>query len=478
MKLTELPEARGTWKFFDLICSTPHPSAGERKLAALLAEKAREAGLTVRTDSFGNLRIDRAPAPGFEDRPGIMLQAHLDMVPQKRKGSSFDFAKDPLPVRVEGEKVHCGGETTLGADDGIGAALAMDMLTDPEVTCGPLAGLFTLEEEIGLNGARALSPAFLEGKFLINLDSGCDSCFYAGCAGGVEDYGYFTPSYRNVPEGNAFRIALRGLLGGHSGAEIHRKRGNAHKFLAAFLKNLGEAVSVSSIQGGSVVNAISRESEAVVVTKMPAAELRAGAEKFAATLAGTFDAPENFGFDVTPCPAPEKVWDSGFQASFLDMLNALPDGVLEFAKELDSVRTSCNLGIIRNDSDGRIVVGLHPRSFVDAEWQELSSRICGIFRKFGGMPEEQGPYAGWKFDPDSKLLAAARETFRELTGKTLPVRAIHAGLETGLFAPMAPELEMISFAPASWNEHTTEEYLEIGSVTVVSRWLRRLVTRL
>ena len=213
MKLSELPEARGTWKFFDLICSTPHPSGGERKLAALLAGRAREAGLTVRTDSFGNLRIDRAPAPGFEARPGIVLQAHLDMVPQKRKGSSFDFAKDPLPVRVEGEKVHCGGETTLGADDGIGAALAMDMLTDPGVKCGPLAGLFTLEEEIGLNGARALDPAFLEGKFLLNLDSGCDSCFYAGCAGGVEDYGYFTPSYRNAPEGNAFRIALRGRWG-------------------------------------------------------------------------------------------------------------------------------------------------------------------------------------------------------------------------------------------------------------------------
>ena len=163
MKLTELPEARGTWQFFDLICATPHPSGGERKLAGLLAEKAREAGLRVRADSFGNLRIDRAPAPGCGDRPGIILQAHLDMVPQKRGGSSFDFAKDPLPVRIEGNKIHCGGETTLGADDGIGAALAMDMLTDPEVKCGPLVGLFTLEEEIGLNGARALSPAFLEG---------------------------------------------------------------------------------------------------------------------------------------------------------------------------------------------------------------------------------------------------------------------------------------------------------------------------
>ena len=227
-----------------------------------------------------------------------------------------------------------------------------------------------------------------------------------------------------------------------------------------------------------MVNAISRESEAAVVSPLSAAELRAKAEKFAATLAGTFDAPAGFGFDVTPCPAPEKVWDDTFQTAFLDMLNALPDGVLEFAKELDSVRTSCNLGIIRNDPDGKIVVGLHPRSFDDAEWRKLSSDVCEIFRKSGGTAEEQGPYAGWKFDPDSKLLAAARETFRELTGKTLPVRAIHAGLETGLFAPMAPELEMISFAPASWNEHTTEEYLEIGSVTVVSRWLRRLVTSL
>ena len=478
MKLTDLPEARGVWRYFDLICATPHPSSHEKQLAALLADRAREAGLAVRSDDFGNLRIDRAPSPGFEGKPRLLLQAHLDMVPQKRQGSSFDFTRDPLPVRVEGNLIHCGGETTLGADDGIGVALAMDLLTDPQVECGPLAGIFTLAEENGLNGARALDPAFLEGDYLINLDSACDSCFYVGCAGGVETFGLFTPQYRNAPAGNAFKITVEGLLGGHSGSEIHNRRGNAHRFLCAFLKSLGSDAAVASLEGGSVPNAISRESEACFVSPRSEADLRDAAKRFASRLAETFDAPEDFGFRILPCPAPEKVWNEKFQSDFLTMIGKLPDGVLDFAEELDSVRTSCNLGFIKSEPDGRLRVALHPRSFDDDAWEKLSKDICVLVRQFGGTPEEKCPYAGWKFKPESKLLAVAREAYRDLTGKLLPPRAIHAGLEPGLFAAMAPALEMIAFAPMSYNEHTVEEYLEVDSTVTVARWLRKMARAL
>ena len=223
-------EPAGVWRLFDLICSTPHPSRYEELLAAKLTEEAEKGGLTVSRDDFGNMRIEREASSGMEEKPAFLLQAHLDMVPQKAPGFAFDFKKDPLPVVVEGNRVHCQNKTTLGADDGIGVALALDLLLDKEFKSGPLAAVFTREEEVGLNGARALAPEFLKGDYLINLDSSEDF-ICAGCAGGVETYGTFVPQYENAPSGNAFILTVEGLTGGHSGEEIHKKRGNAPLFL-------------------------------------------------------------------------------------------------------------------------------------------------------------------------------------------------------------------------------------------------------
>ena len=475
--LNDLAQAKGgVWRYFSLICSTPHPSGHEEKLAALLKEEAEKSNLTVRQDSFGNLRIDRKAAPGFEDAPCIIFQAHLDMVPQKAPGSNFDFLKDPLNVVISGNRLHCNGETTLGADDGSGVALAMDIITDKNLVCGPLAAVFTLEEEIGLNGARALDREFLKGKYLLNLDSGCDSCFYAGCAGGEEDYGYFTPEY-TLPAacGTAVKIEVAGLEGGHSGADIHLKRGNAHKFMAALLAELGEKVAVSSMAGGSVVNAISRESEALCVITENIAEIQKFADAFAEKLKSTFNATSAFGFKVTPCAMPPKVWSREFQNSFLGMLNALPDGVFEFSEELDCVCTSCNVGVICTTADGKIKVGCHPRAFDDTKWQKTGKNNKALFEKFGGTFEAKTPYPGWKFNAQSKLLEAGGKACETVYGNRLPVRAIHAGLEAGIFTASAPELEMLAFSPTDHHCHTTEEALEIDSTEKVARWLREVV---
>ena len=475
--LNDLAQAKGgVWRYFALICSTPHPSGHEEKLAALLKAEAEKSGLSVKQDSFGNLRIDRKAAPGYENAPCIILQAHLDMVPQKAAGSNFDFLKDALKVVVSGNKLHCSGETTLGADDGSGVALAMDMLTDTSFECGPLAAVFTREEEIGLNGARALAGEFLEGTYLLNLDSGCDSCFYAGCAGGEEEYGYFTPEFTEVPaRAAAVKIEVAGLAGGHSGADIHLQRGNAHKFMAALLTELNSKVAVASISGGSVVNAISRESTAICVSETDIAELQKCADAFAQKLKTTFDASAEFGFKLTLCPMPAEVWTKDFQSTFLEMLNRLPDGVFEFSEELDCVCTSCNLGLIGTTDDGRIKVGCHPRAFDDAKWQENGENNKKLFEKFGGTFEAKAPYPGWKFKADSKLLEAGQKACEAVYGKRIPVRAIHAGLESGIFTASAPDLEMIAFSPADHHCHTTEEYLEIDSTENVAQWLREVV---
>ena len=471
-------ERQGVWYYFDLVCATPHPSGQEELLAEKLTNEALKHGLQVRKDAFGNLRIDRKAAPGFEKAPCIIFQAHFDMVPQKAPGSNFDFSKDPLKVCVTGDKVHCNGETTLGADDGIGVALAMDLLTDANLTCGPIAGLFTREEEIGLNGARELSPEFLEGDYLLNLDSGCDDCFYAGCAGGVENFGFFTPDNRPAPAGTPVKIEILGLEGGHSGADIHLNRGNAHKILADFLKELGPAAAVSSIRGGSVVNAISRESEAQAVLTVSLAEAQKAAGAFQQKAAQTFNAPENFSIAISPAAPLQQVWSEKFQQDLLTMLTTLPDGVFEYSQELDSVCNSCNLGVIVPLADGRIKVGCHPRSFDDAQWQKTSDFNKEHFQKFGGTFEARGPYPGWKFKADSRLLEAGEKACEKIYGKPLPVRTIHAGLEPGLFTALAPKLEMLSFAPAAPNCHTTEEYLQIESTEKVVLWLREIIKQL
>ncbi|MBR2372694.1 MAG: beta-Ala-His dipeptidase [Lentisphaeria bacterium] len=470
--------SKGVWYYFSLICATPHPSGKEQYLAQLLAAEARSRDLQVRFDHFGNMRIERKAAPGMENRPTVIFQAHLDMVPQKAAGFEFDFSKDPLPVRVQNNRIDCAGKTTLGADDGIGVALAMDILSDQELQCGPLAAVFTLQEEIGLNGARVLAPEFLQGDYLINLDSGDDKCFYAGCAGGVEIFGFFTPEYTKTPEGFPLKISVRGLKGGHSGVEIHQKRGNAHKFLAAFLSESPEILAAASFEGGSAVNAISKESESVVISAVSPEELKRTADVFASELAKNFNAPENFGFDIIACPAPEKVWSEDFRKRFLNAVTALPDGVLEYSSEIDCVCTSCNLGVVTMKSDGRIKLGIHPRAFDDKDWQQVSAAVGNMLRQLGAVVEEHSPYPGWKFKSDSRLLKEAGKVYEKVYGSKPDIKAVHAGLEPGLFTTMAPELEMISFAPECGNEHTTEEFLLIDSTEKVAFWLRELVKSL
>ncbi|WP_294507959.1 beta-Ala-His dipeptidase [uncultured Victivallis sp.] len=475
----ELPEPAPLWRIFENICSIPHPSGHEKALAEALSMFARERGLAVRSDSCGNLRIDRPASPGFEERPTVILQAHLDMVPQAGRGSSFDFTRDPIPTVIEDGWMRSAAGTTLGADDGIGVAAALALLTDGGFRSGPLAAVFTLSEEVGLNGAVALDPAFLKGDYLLNLDSEDEGELFIGCAGGARLEADFAIETRDVPAGVAGALLeVKGLAGGHSGCNIADRRGNAVRFLGLALKAAGEAVRVSSMHGGSLDNAIPREAEAVVVLKPEEFEpVRARLAALVERLQKENVLPEAFAIELAEAPLPETVWTDAFQSRIVRALADCPDGVLEMDARFGIPRTSTNLAAVL-ERDGMIVQRTSQRSLIDAERRTASERVADHFRRLGATVRVDSEYPGWTPAPESKLLKTASALYRELFGVEAKVKVIPAGLECGIFAGKRPGLDMISFGPTVVDPHSPAERVGLESVERFYSFLGALVSAL
>lgn len=466
------------WEFFEMICSIPHPSGHEAALAEALAAAARERGLAVRRDAAGNLRIDRAAAPGFESAPVVLLQAHLDMVPQTAPGVKFDFLTDPIPPEIRGEWVVSGAGTTLGSDNGIGVAAAVALLFDPAWRGGALAGVFTVSEEVGLNGALALSPEMLEGTYLLNLDSEEEGELYLGCAGGARLTLTFDVAFQPVSAGmTGVRCTVGGMAGGHSGCNIADRRGNAIRLLARLLERSPELL-VASFDGGTCDNAIPRE--AAVCGALPAdgvEPFRTRAEAFAREAAGEFDAPPEFRIEVEAAPLPERVWREAFRDRVLGALTGCPDGPTAFDSALGVVRTSSNLASVRSEGE-RLIVATSQRSQIDAERAALTEAIAQRFRAAGGAAAVSHAYPGWEPRLDSRLFSTAASLYRELFGKRPEPKVIHAGLECGILSGINPKLEILSFGPTLENPHSPGERLDIASVGRFWRFLRELISRL
>lgn len=466
------------WEIFEMICSIPHPSGHEAALAEALAAAARERGLAVRRDAAGNLRIDRAAAPGFESAPVVLLQAHLDMVPQTAPGVTFDFLTDPIPPEIRGEWVVSGAGTTLGSDNGIGVAAAVALLFDPAWRGGALAGVFTVSEEVGLNGALALSPEMLEGTYLLNLDSEEEGELYLGCAGGARLTLTFDASFRPVPAGmTGVRCTVGGMAGGHSGCNIADRRGNAIRLLARLLERSPELL-IASFDGGTCDNAIPRE--AAVCGALPADgvdRFRARAEAFAREAAGEFDAPPEFRIVVESAPLPERVWREEFRARVLGALTGCSDGVVAYDSALGVVRTSSNLASVRSEGE-RLVVATSQRSLIDAERAALTDAIADRFRAAGAAAAVSHAYPGWEPRQESRLFSTAASLYRELFGKRPEPKVIHAGLECGILSGINPKLEILSFGPTLENPHSPGERLDIASVGRFWKFLRELILRL
>lgn len=467
---------RLVWEIFDLVCSIPHPSGHEKALAEALKNFASQHGLSWRQDAAGNLRIDRPAAPGFEERPGIIFQAHLDMVPEA-EDPDFDFTVTPVSPYIDGDAVRARG-TTLGGDDASGIALAMALLTEPELKCGPLGALFTVGEEVGLLGAAALAPEMLKGKYLINLDCGPVGDATIGCAGGARQEFLFPVEAQPVSGGCPLKITLSKLAGGHSGECIDGNRGNAVKSLAAFLLEHPE-LQLSSINGGNADNAIPCECSAVVVSadatcveqlKRSAAifELLLRRELARNEISLTVEAGE---------PMPETVFTALFRDRVLQALSFAPNGVFENDDELKIVKTSSNLAAVCT-GNATLLVRSSQRSLDDRCRENASAMLAEHFSSFGAAAKVSNPYPGWTPRPDCDLVKCCAGVWKQLSGTELVLRAIHAGLECGLIGEKNPELELISLGPGAPGCHTVREYVSIAAMETMYRFLKDLSVEL
>lgn len=457
------------WKYFEEICRIPHPSKKEEKIAAFLMDFAKERGLEAKQDKAGNVLIKKPAVKGYENRKTVVLQSHMDMVAEKNKEKVFDFDKDPIQPVVDGEWVRADG-TTLGADDGIGVAAALALLDDKTVEHGPMECLFTVDEETGLTGAFALEEGFMSGDILINLDSEDEGEIFIGCAGGGDTKALFSYKEEAVPENSeAFAIAVTGLTGGHSGDEIHKGRGNSNKILNRFLFEATEKFDarLAHIEGGDKHNAIPREAAAVIVVAKDKTEaLKKAFEKMRAEIKNEIAIQEpKFEAVLEKTATPEKVIDKKTQINLIRALYACPHGVIAMSEKLPGlVETSTNLASVKMLPEQKIVVGTSQRSSVESAKHDVMNMVENVFELAGAKVSHSDGYPGWDPNPNSEILKIAVAEYQKLFHKEPIVRAIHAGLECGLFLEKYPNMDMISIGPTLRLVHTPEEKIEIATV--------------
>lgn len=456
------------WQYFYQLTQIPRPSHHEEQVSAFLADFGRRLGLETIVDEAGNVLIRKPASPGLADRPGVILQAHMDMVPVKASGSDHDFERDPIAAFVDDGWVRA-DRTTLGADDGIGVALIMALLEDETSVHGPLEALFTVNEEDGFGGVNALQPGVLQGSSLINVDSEEEGVFTIGSAGGVnvdataEYHEEVTPAAMT-----GIRLAVTGLQGGHSGVDINRGRGNAIKLLARLLWDAQEALAmrVASITGGQRYNAIPQE--AVAIVAVPAGEataLTAFVEAFAATVREELLAAEpELAVTVTPVDLPGMVMSLDAQRRIVGALYGSPNGVMRMSDAVPGlVETSTNLGTVAAEG-GLLAAGFLVRSAVDSARDDVAQMIGSVWALAGVETTTHDAYSGWKPDPDSPLLGLLQMVYQDLYGRESEIMAVHAGLETSVIGATYPALDMISIGPTIQNVHSPREQLEVASV--------------
>ncbi|EPR5026597.1 aminoacyl-histidine dipeptidase [Vibrio fluvialis] len=456
------------WQFFDKICSIPHPSKHEEALAQYIIGWAKEQGLDVRRDPTGNVFIKKPATPGMEHKKAVVLQAHIDMVPQKNEDTDHDFAKDPIQPYIDGEWVTAKG-TTLGADNGIGMATCLAVLASTEIKHGPLEVLLTIDEEAGMTGAFGLEAGWLEGEILLNTDSEQEGEVYMGCAGGVDGALTFDIQREALPAGYVTRqLTLKGLKGGHSGCDIHTGRGNANKLIARFLAGHAQELDLRLIEfrGGSLRNAIPRE--AFVTVAIPADNQTKLDELFTTytellkaelgrveTNLVTFNEAKEAALGVFALADQQRV---------IAALNACPNGVIRMSDDIEGVvETSLNVGVITTDEQ-QIKVLCLIRSLIDSGRSQVESMLTSVAELAGADIVFSGTYPGWKPDADSEIMHIFRDMYEGIYGHKPNIMVIHAGLECGLFKKPYPEMDMVSFGPTIKFPHSPDEKVKIDTV--------------
>jgi dipeptidase D len=474
-KLTDLAPG-ALWGYFEEICRVPRPSGREEKIMAFLVDFARRRGLEYRADAAGNVVIRKPATKGREGAPAVVLQAHADMVCEQDGTGAHDFDRDPIMPVIDGEWVKAAGGTTLGADDGIGMAACMLALTDKSLRHGPLECLFTVDEERGMTGAFGLQEDFVQGRMLLNLDSEDEGEVFIGCAGGIDTTARLQGKSAPVSPGFlAARVEVSGLLGGHSGDDINKGRGNAIKILNRFLWMLNEAegVRVARLEGGDKRNAIPREARAVFVYDERWKERVASTfNVYAATTRENLLAEPGIRLMLDTVETPARALDEASTTTLLRLLHGCPHGVFAMSLRVPGlVETSANLASVRFE-DEEIVVATSQRSDVESEKMNVAGAVSSVFRLAGARVEQSDGYPGWAPNPGSALLQVVARSHERLFGKPPVVRSIHAGLECGLFLEKFPGMDMISFGPTLRDAHSPRERVHAPSV---ERWWRHLV---
>lgn len=459
---------RRVWEKFYEITRVPRPSHHEDAIREYLLAEAHTHGIEAEADAAGNVIMRKAATPGMESRKGIVLQAHMDMVPQKNGDKAFDFVRDPIEAYVDGEWVKADG-TTLGADNGMGMAAILAVLESDDIEHGPIEALITATEETGMVGANGLKGGMLRGDILVNLDSETEGELYVGCAGGLDASMTFSYEEESVPASStAFLVEVKGLKGGHSGIEIVLERGNANLVLFRLLKMAEKAfgLRLSSVDGGGLRNAIPREARAVVT--VPAAEtgaFREAVRDFERTVREELRGVDE-GVSVTAeeTALPASLIDTDTQRRLIRAVHGCPNGVVRMSPSMKGlVQTSTNLARVVS-SGGRITVQCLLRSSVGSEKRDLGERIASVFELAGAEVVLSGAYDGWNPDMDSPILAAMVASYERLFGRRPAVTAIHAGLECGIIRTNYPHLDMISFGPTICYPHSPDEKVSIPSV--------------
>jgi len=456
-------EPKALWNNFANLNAIPRPSKKEEKVRQLMVDFGENLNLETIVDPVGNVIIKKPASAGMENRKTIVMQSHLDMVCQKNSDTDFDFDSQGIKMFVDGDWVKAKG-TTLGADNGIGVASIMSVLESTDIIHPAIEALFTIDEETGMTGAIGLQAGYLEGKILLNLDTEDDDEIGVGCAGGIDITAFKTCDLIEAPgNAKAFRITVTGLRGGHSGMDIHRGFANANKMMNRILFALSDTVSISEIDGGSLRNAIPRESNVLLVCADEKG-FKAQFSQISSEIRREYRSIENnFEILVEPADAPRTILSKADQDVLVKTIYAIHNGVFRMSPDIaDLVETSNNLARIVL-KEGDIKISCLTRSSVESGKMDLAYHIKSELELGGFKVELSGSYPGWEPNPDSAILKVLEGIYENIFNKKPQVLACHAGLECGILGTNYPEMDMISFGPTIKGAHSPDERASISS---------------
>lgn len=457
------------WKHFYDLSQIPRPTGQMKEVTKFVIDFGKSLGLEVKQDKTGNIVITKPATKGMEKAPIVILQSHLDMVPQKNSNVKHDFTKDPIETQIDGSRVKA-KSTTLGADNGIGVAAMMAVLEDTTLKHGKIEALFTVDEEVGMVGASGLKKGFLSGNVLLNLDTEEIGELCVGCAGGADVNADWEFKDAEVPAGDvAYKISLTGLRGGHSGTEIHLGRANANKLMFYFLK---EAVSnyevrLSAIDGGSLRNAIPREAVAIVtLPEEDEKDFLKLVKEYEKIFKEEYKAVEaNLSFKATKTDLPKTLIPEEIQDSVINAVIGCQNGVISMLTDFEGiVETSTNLASVKSEA-GRISAKMLARSSSETRKDKICSSLESVFALAGAKVSIENGYPGWQPNAQSDTLNMMAKLYKDMYNEEAHVVVVHAGLECGIILGSTPGLDIVSFGPTILNAHSPDEFVEIDTVS-------------